>query len=561
MGLLKRSTHGPRGERAPSGLGLFTAVLVIRWCILVVEGVLYLRNLATGEMDMTGFPAVFAGLVAYHVVLTGSRRRVYASHMRTRLFAVVDYLVAAAALALCGGTQGWSPLYTYSWGSILMTSLHGTWPAAVAGALSMGVIQLAALAFRGAAPAVLAANGEASLVAVLTVDYAVVAVVWMYASRTAFRLRRAVEESERGREQLDRAVRELDEHTRNVLAIHRIRSAMLGRSRMADVLRVALDALSDAGFPGARVWRVEDGTAALMPPEGGTTATHAEDDALLARVTGGGETVTLVEDATFCGALVRAPAVLVPVLGEGVTGVLVVEGGESLLSEQTIELLSLFAAQIAVARQHLRLLERAGEFAVAQERNRMALELHDTVVQKLYGANLLLDAMLGSELPDALRADLVRLKAGVAGALTDLRFSVLEWDSLAWEDDLPHVVERYSDEFSALAHVPVDLTVCGRPRDVGADKRKDLLCVLQEALGNVWCHARASHVEVRLAFGEHGVTLAVADDGVGFDEGSVTHGSGAGLREMRGRGERHAGRLSVQSTPGGGAQVQVWLPC
>ena len=86
----------------------------------------------------------------------------------------------------------------------------------------------------------------------------------------------------------------------------------------------------------------------------------------------------------------------------------------------------------------------------------------------------------------------------------------------------------------------------------------ELLRIAQECITNAMKHAQAQQVEVSLAFTPEGVTLAVADDGIGFDPDG--HHEGFGLLGMRERAQRIGARLVVTSVPGQGTRIETLLP-
>jgi signal transduction histidine kinase len=83
---------------------------------------------------------------------------------------------------------------------------------------------------------------------------------------------------------------------------------------------------------------------------------------------------------------------------------------------------------------------------------------------------------------------------------------------------------------------------------------------VQEGLGNIVRHARASHVEIALAFERGGVALSIADDGVGMSEGEPGARVGFGMGNLRQRVDDVGGTLDVRSEPGGGTHIHVSVP-
>ncbi|HTP59132.1 MAG TPA: ATP-binding protein, partial [Spirochaetia bacterium] len=90
--------------------------------------------------------------------------------------------------------------------------------------------------------------------------------------------------------------------------------------------------------------------------------------------------------------------------------------------------------------------------------------------------------------------------------------------------------------------------------------RQEMYQVATEALNNALKHARAQAVKVKLSFDQAGVSLDIADDGVGFDAEAARKGGGLGLRGMRERLDKVQGTLEITSTPGKGTRILARAP-
>ena len=105
--------------------------------------------------------------------------------------------------------------------------------------------------------------------------------------------------------------------------------------------------------------------------------------------------------------------------------------------------------------------------------------------------------------------------------------------------------------------MPAEVTATGDPRPLHPEIESTILRITQEALSNVDKHAAAGRVGLTLSYMDEQVSLDVRDDGAGFAPGP---GPGYGLPGMRRRVLRLAGRLSVESEPGGGTAISAILP-
>ena len=132
-------------------------------------------------------------------------------------------------------------------------------------------------------------------------------------------------------------------------------------------------------------------------------------------------------------------------------------------------------------------------------------------------------------------------------------------DSAGLPDAIGEVVETWSGRYGVAA----ELITTGTPRPLLPQIETTLLRTAQEALANVARHAAAGRVALTLSYMEDVVTLDVRDDGTGFDPDvprEPTAEGGYGLAAMRERLLRIAGRLEVESEPGGGTALSACVP-
>ena len=224
------------------------------------------------------------------------------------------------------------------------------------------------------------------------------------------------------------------------------------------------------------------------------------------------------------------------------------------------ELIELLAAHAAIAITNARLYEQSRELSILSERNRLALELHDAVSQKLFSLVLTADAAatLLDRDADGARAQIQRLQELATEALDELRSLILELRPPDLErDGLCGALRKHVDVLRRLQLTEIELE---GDLELEADPLRDheVFRIAQEALQNALKHAHASHIVVRLSAENGGLLLEVADDGVGFDPGLPDGRSlRFGLMSMLERAQRIGGSLEVRSAPGEGTIVQL----
>jgi signal transduction histidine kinase len=227
-------------------------------------------------------------------------------------------------------------------------------------------------------------------------------------------------------------------------------------------------------------------------------------------------------------------------------------------TEADQELIQLLAAHAAIAITNARLYEQSRELSVLSERNRLALDLHDAVSQKLFGLVLAAEsaATLLDRDPAAAREQVTKLQALAQEARDELRSLVFELRPPDLDrDGLCGALRKHVEVLRRLQPVEIELdldaAVEGEPvRD------RELLRIAQEAIHNSLRHARARHLTVSLRRDDGHVRLTVEDDGVGFDPAAAAvRSTHLGLTSMEERAERVGARLEIRSRPGEGTTV------
>ncbi|WP_037668226.1 GAF domain-containing sensor histidine kinase [Streptomyces griseus] len=238
------------------------------------------------------------------------------------------------------------------------------------------------------------------------------------------------------------------------------------------------------------------------------------------------------------------------------------EGGCG-FTEDDEALLAILAQHAAIALTNARLYERSRELTIAEERSRLAHELHDAVSQKLFSLRLTAQAAAALVDRDPARAkgELHQVAALAAEAADELRAAVVELRPAALDEDGLVATLRTQIQVLDRAH-SAHVTFAGSGvRALPAAQEEAVLRVAQEALHNALRHSGASLVDVTLDKRAGGAVLRVTDDGSGFDPRSIRRaGRHLGLVSMRDRASGVGGTLTVQSAPGKGTTIEMEVP-
>jgi signal transduction histidine kinase len=228
------------------------------------------------------------------------------------------------------------------------------------------------------------------------------------------------------------------------------------------------------------------------------------------------------------------------------------------------ELIELLASHAAIAITNARLYERSRELSILSERNRLALELHDVVSQKLFSLNLAAEsaATLLDRGPEQARPQLERVRDLAREALAELRSLIFGLRPAELErDGLEGVLRKEANMLQRVHGVTVTLDADGSSPPLEPACAGEILRIVEEALHNAVRHAEARTVTVRLHGVEHALSVEVADDGVGFDPTDPDLRSRhLGLTSMEERARELGGRLAVSASPGRGTVVSLEVP-
>ena len=198
------------------------------------------------------------------------------------------------------------------------------------------------------------------------------------------------------------------------------------------------------------------------------------------------------------------------------------------------------------------------EHAAAEERNRLARELHDAVSQTLFSASIIAEVLpkLWVKNPDEARRRLTEIQQLTRGALAEMRTLLFELRPQALIDaEIGYLLRQLVESFGTRHRIPVDLKIddeCTMTPEV----KVAFYRVAQEALNNIAKHAGASQILIKLWCEDGAVYLRVTDNGQGFDRTHSRPGS-LGLGIMTERSRDIGADLSIESQPGQGTSVTV----
>jgi signal transduction histidine kinase len=247
------------------------------------------------------------------------------------------------------------------------------------------------------------------------------------------------------------------------------------------------------------------------------------------------------------------PTLALPLTAEGASsGVLVIgrPTGYPVFSSATRQMATDFAAQASLALALAEARDTRQRMAVVQDRGRIARELHDNVIQQLFGSGLELQGLLGTGIREDVSSSVQRVTEQLDDAISQIRLAIFAMtatptDASSLRHRVIDVVEQYRHELLRNPRIDfrgaLDATVTPELAD-------DVVAVVRESISNTVKHARATTVNVSVALSGGRLHVEVTDDGRGGVNASRRR---SGLANLRSRAEARGGALTIESTERG----------
>jgi signal transduction histidine kinase len=240
--------------------------------------------------------------------------------------------------------------------------------------------------------------------------------------------------------------------------------------------------------------------------------------------------------------------------------------GTSEFSDADRLLTEMFSLRAGIAIENARLHDQVKQLAIADERERIARDLHDGIIQGIYGVALSLE-----DVPELMGIDQREAGARVDRAIDSLNLAIREIRNfiLGLRSELLHGADlvaglaTLAQEFTLSGQAEVDLDVTIDPAlavRMPIGHRVQLLQMAREGLSNASRHALANHIELGLSGDDEEVELRVVDDGVGFDTDEVAPTGHLGLDNLRVRSAALGGEMTIDSAKGTGTRLTIRVP-
>ncbi len=232
--------------------------------------------------------------------------------------------------------------------------------------------------------------------------------------------------------------------------------------------------------------------------------------------------------------------------------------------ERNIQMLTAVGAWAGLSIENARLHANARRLAVLEERDRIGMDLHDGIIQSIYGVGLALEGvqLTLNEDPEAAKERINHAINGLNQAIRDIRTYILDLKPRQLgSDGLMNGLKRIIAEYRANTFSEASFTGPESDlKDLPQTQTLVLFHICQEALANAAKHAKAKNVQVAVWTSDNRVLMEVRDDGKGFDLENMQASIGHGLANMQTRVHAVGGDIDISSMIGEGTTILVWVP-
>jgi signal transduction histidine kinase len=229
-------------------------------------------------------------------------------------------------------------------------------------------------------------------------------------------------------------------------------------------------------------------------------------------------------------------------------------------------LVEMFSLRAGIAIENARLHEQVQRLAVVEERERISRDLHDGIIQAIYGVALSLE-----DVPTLMESDPEEAEVRVDRAIDSLNMAIREIRNfiLGLRSELLHGadivagVATLAEEFATTGAADVDLDLSVDPEltaRLPMTHRVQLLQMTREALSNAARHAQAKRIRLAMHATDESLEMTVEDDGIGFDVEDEPPAGHLGLANLRQRAAALGGIMTIESSPGEGTRVSIRIP-
>lgn len=233
----------------------------------------------------------------------------------------------------------------------------------------------------------------------------------------------------------------------------------------------------------------------------------------------------------------------------------------SQFNERDELLVEMLAGYAALAIAGAQITEQRQQLSIMQERERISMELHDGIIQSLYGVGMQVDLLRISSEDEELAQSLSSVVDNLNDTIEDIRGYIMKLRSLTnRSDSMYYSVKQILARLYIPAHMTVEMDVPDEKPPVSPVVFESICLMVNEALSNAIRHATAKKIEISMARDNNNFITRICDDGQGFELHVSGEHRGLGLHNMKQRAQLYGGDIFIESTPGAGTAVSIVVP-
>jgi len=250
----------------------------------------------------------------------------------------------------------------------------------------------------------------------------------------------------------------------------------------------------------------------------------------------------------------------------GLLGMEVNSNIESVIYRNNTYQLQFISELISNAFERLSLEEVNDRLLVTEEQNRIANELHDSVLQRLFSMSCGMYSLIKNSHNYTIieiTEELNQFREIIDSTMKELRNKIygLSWKKSGYSS-FSLDIKRYIDDIKELNHVSIPFIILGNVETLAIEQKKALYRMICEGIANAVRHGKAKNIEIELNITSECTNLSIIDDGIGFDFNKVMEDSakGMGLHNLHQLTEKLHGEINIESEKNSGTKIEIMLP-
>jgi signal transduction histidine kinase len=239
---------------------------------------------------------------------------------------------------------------------------------------------------------------------------------------------------------------------------------------------------------------------------------------------------------------------------------------EGFVYKNNIHQIQFLSELISIALERIDLEELNDRLIISEEQNRIANEIHDSVLQRLFSMSCGVFSLI-KKIPSYSTTETIeelnQFREMTDTVMKELRDKIygLSWKK-AGQSSFITDVKKYIEDIKKFSNVNIPFTIIGSIELLSCNQKRALYRIICEGIGNAVRHGKAKNIEVNLHINPEFVSLSIMDDGIGFDVSLVdaNKAKGLGIQNMNQLVQSLQGDIEIDSAPGSGTSIKLAIP-